>query len=162
MTNKDKARTARKRVGRQFAALPLAIQGGEVKVMLVTSRETRRWVIPKGWAETDLAPHELAAKEAYEEAGLIGNVDPKLIGYYRYSKRLRNGRSRPCKVGVFRLWVVQQLEDWPEREQRETRWFTPAQAAMKVDEGGLIKLLLDLAVGRDDANTQARAGVQHR
>ncbi|WP_159351304.1 NUDIX hydrolase [Roseomonas harenae] len=146
MTNKEMTRTAKKRVGKQFAALPLAIREGEVKVMLVTSRETRRWVLPKGWAEPDLAPHELAAKEAYEEAGLIGEVDPRPVGFYRYYKRLRDGRSRPCKVGVFRLWVTRQLEDWPEREQRETRWFTPAQAAMEVDEGGLVTLLLHLAI----------------
>jgi len=157
MTNKEKKRT-----GRQFAALPLAVQGGEVMVMLVTSRETRRWVLPKGWAEPHLAPHELAAKEAYEEAGLVGQVDSKLAGSYRYYKRLRDGRSRPCKVGVFRLWVSRQLEDWPEREQRETRWFTPAQAAMAVDEGGLVKLLLNLAIlEEDDANTTDRIGVRH-
>lgn len=115
-------------------------------VMLVTSRETRRWVLPKGWSEANLLPHELAAKEAYEEAGLIGQIDPKLVGSYRYDKRLRDGRSRLCEVGVFHLWVSHQLDDWPEREQRQTRWFTPAQAAMEVDEGGLVKLLLHLAI----------------
>lgn len=146
MTKKERTRTSKKRAGKQFAALPLAIREGEVRVMLVTSRETRRWVLPKGWAEPDLAPHELAAKEAFEEAGLVGKVDSNPIGFYCYRKRLRDGRSRHCKVGVFPLWVVQQLETWPEQGQRETRWFTPAQAAMEVEECGLVTLLLRLTV----------------
>jgi 8-oxo-dGTP pyrophosphatase MutT (NUDIX family) len=146
MPKKEKTRASKEHAGRQFAALPLAVQEGETKVMLVTSRETRRWVLPKGWAEPGLAPYELAAKEAFEEAGLVGEVDPEPVGFYSYDKRLRGGRSVPCEVGVFPLWVAQQLEDWPERKQRETRWFTPAQAAMEVEEGGLVTLLLRLAI----------------
>jgi 8-oxo-dGTP pyrophosphatase MutT (NUDIX family) len=131
--------------GQQFAALPLAVREGETMVMLVTSRETRRWVLPKGWAEARLAPHELAAKEAFEEAGLVGEVEHQAVGSYIYEKRLPGGRSVPCEVGVFPLWVERQLEDWPERRQRETRWFTLGQAALAVDEGGLVTLLLRLA-----------------
>jgi 8-oxo-dGTP pyrophosphatase MutT (NUDIX family) len=146
MPTKRKRRARKERAGQQFAALPLAVREGEAKVMLVTSRETRRWVLPKGWAEPDLAPHELAAKEAFEEAGLVGEVEPEPVGFYSYDKRLRGGRSVPCEVGVFPLWVERQLEDWPERGQRETRWFALAEAAMAVEEGGLITLLLRLAV----------------
>lgn len=146
MPKKNQARAPKERAGRQFAALPLVVREGETRVMLVTSRETRRWVLPKGWAEPDLAPHELAAKEAFEEAGLVGEVDPEPVGFYFYQKRLRDGRSVPCEVGVFPLWVERQLEDWPERGQRETRWFTAAQAAMAVEEGGLVTLLLRLAI----------------
>lgn len=116
--------------------------------MLVTSRETRRWVIPKGWAEKGVEPHALAAKEAFEEAGLVGEIGRKPIGSYRYLKHFRGKkatRSVPCEVVVFPLAVSRQLEDWPERGQRETRWFTPAEAAMLVEEGGLVTLLLGLA-----------------
>ena len=98
--------------------------------MLVTSRETKRWVLPKGWAEAGLAPHELAAKEAFEEAGLVGKVEREPVGTYRYEKRLHGGRTVPCEVGVYPLWVERQLDDWPERGQRKTQWFTLAQAAL--------------------------------
>jgi 8-oxo-dGTP pyrophosphatase MutT (NUDIX family) len=78
-------------------------------VMLVTSRETRRWVFPKGWAEADLKPHELAAKEAFEEAGLVGAVEPEPVGSYSYEKRLRGGRSVLCQVSVFLMRVERQM-----------------------------------------------------
>ncbi|MFC0407807.1 NUDIX hydrolase [Roseomonas elaeocarpi] len=141
MTNKLK-----KRLGRQYAALPYAEVDGEMRVMLVTSRETHRWVLPKGWAEKDLAPHELAAKEAFEEAGLLGAVSDRSIGSYHYNKRLRSGREIPCDVAVFPLRVERQVKNWPERRERETRWFTPAQAALEVEEAELVTLLLGLAV----------------
>ena len=142
---KRKSRTAKERSGQQCAALPLAVRGGETKVMMVTSRETKRWVLPKGWAEPDLAPHELAAKEAFEEAGLVGRIEEEPVGTYQYSKRLPGGRVVPCKVGVFPLWVERQLKKWPERKQRKTRWFTLGQAALAVEEGDLAILLLRLA-----------------
>jgi 8-oxo-dGTP pyrophosphatase MutT (NUDIX family) len=116
--------------------------------MLVTSRETRRWVIPKGWAEKKLEPHALAAKEAFEEAGLEGEIGREPIGSYRYAKLIRGKKatkSVSCEVVVFPLAVSRQLEDWPERGQRETRWFTLEEAAMLVEEGGLVSLLLGLA-----------------
>lgn len=133
----------------QYAALPLAIGAdGQRRVMLITSRETRRWVIPKGWAEKGISPPALAAKEAYEEAGLEGAVAPQPLGRYRYAK-LRRGKKGvkavPCEVVVFPFAVTRQLADWPEKAQRETRWFTPEEAALLVQEGGLAALLLGLA-----------------
>ena len=93
--------------------------------MLITSRATRRWVIPKGNPEKGLGPCEVAAKEAYEDAGLIGVVGREPVGTYRYAKRSGGRKSVPVEVEVFPLGVATQLEDWPERGQRETRWFTP-------------------------------------
>jgi 8-oxo-dGTP pyrophosphatase MutT (NUDIX family) len=145
MPNKLPLNPKKKRPGRQFAALPLGIQDGETMVMLVTTRGTGRWVLPKGWAEVGVAPHELAAKEAFEEAGLVGEVFPKAVGDFTSEKRLDNGQIVLCKVGVYPLWVTQQLENWPERHQRETCWFTLAEAALMVEEGGLVALLLSLA-----------------
>ncbi|MBD0273323.1 MAG: NUDIX hydrolase [Acetobacteraceae bacterium] len=143
--SKSKNRGKPDRSGRQFAALPFLLKEGETMVMLVTSRETHRWVLPKGWAEKRLSGPELAAKEALEEAGLIGEVAPDPIGSYGYAKRLPGGRVTPCDVQVFPLRVVRVLDDWPERRQRERRWFTLAGAAMAVEEGGLVALLLRLA-----------------
>ncbi len=138
-------RTASGQRGQQYGALPVADIDGELRVLLVTSRETRRWVIPKGWAEEGLTPGGLAAKEAYEEAGVVGEVTPEPIGCYSYSKRLKDGRRVTCDVGVFRMAVDHLLEEWPERYQRERSWFTPGQAAEKVAEVGLIELLRALA-----------------
>ena len=134
-----------RRKGKQFAALPYTERNGEMLVMLVTSRETCRWVLPKGWAEKDLSGPELAAKEAFEEAGLVGKVAAQSVGSYTYPKRLPGGRHLECKVKIFAMHVTHMMEDWPERHQRERRWFTLAQAAMAVEEGDLAALLLQLA-----------------
>jgi 8-oxo-dGTP pyrophosphatase MutT (NUDIX family) len=118
---------------------------GRRLVLLITSRETRRWVIPKGWAEKGVAPHEQAAREAFEEAGLQGEIGVKPIGSYRYLKRLQGGQTVPCRVDVFPLTVDHRLDDWPEKGQREATWLAPADAAALVDEQGLVALLLELA-----------------
>ncbi|MBK1661512.1 NUDIX hydrolase [Paracraurococcus ruber] len=142
-----KRRIAKHRLsGRQCAALPLAERGGELQVLLVTSRETRRWVLPKGWVEEPAPPHEQAAREAYEEAGLVGEVAAEPVGRYVYDKRLPGGRILPCEVEVFPLRVLRQLKSWPEKRQRRTAWFTLPQAALVVEEGGLAMLLLRLAL----------------
>jgi 8-oxo-dGTP pyrophosphatase MutT (NUDIX family) len=127
--------------GRQCAALAFADRDGEIQVLLVTSRETRRWVLPKGWAEDGLAPAVLAAKEAFEEAGALGEVAPEPIGTYRYRKRLEAGAGVACEVGVFPMRVARLLEEWPEATERERRWFSPQEAAERVEEAGLADLL---------------------
>jgi len=122
-------------------------------VMLVTSRETGRWVLPKGWAKKRLSGSELAALEAFEEAGIEGLIGVTSIGVYRYAKRMPGGDAILCDVDVFPMDVRELLDDWPERGQRERRWFTPAEAASLVEEAGLIQLLLTMADtgGRDSA-----------
>lgn len=126
----------------QFAALPCRIATcGRLEVMLLTSRETGRWVIPKGWPIKGLKPHEVAAREAYEEAGLLGSITGKRpVGIYHYEKQRPRG-GLLCEVQVFLFRVDQQLDDWPEKGQRETRWFGLAEAAGRVDEGGLAELV---------------------
>lgn len=129
----------------QYAVLPYRTDGaGKVEVMLLTSRETKRWVIPKGWPITGLEPHLSAAREAYEEAGLIGFPSPQAIGYYDYGKRMKGGKIVPARVEVFPLAVQTQLETWPEYHERETRWFSIEEAAGSVHEGGLANLILAL------------------
>src|SRR5437868_11388014 len=102
---------------RQVAALPFRHQDGRAEVLLVTSRETRRWVIPKGWPMKGRKPHASAAREALEEAGLIGKVGKTPIGTYRYDKRLKGGEATPCAVEVFPLEVKSQRKHWPEQKQ---------------------------------------------
>ncbi|SDB07893.1 hypothetical protein SAMN02927895_00119 [Belnapia rosea] len=112
--------------------------------MLVTSRETRRWVLPKGWTEK-CGGSKQAEREAYEEAGIRGRITAEPIGAYAYPKRLPDGATVTCEVDVFPLAVDELLDDWPEKSQRERRWFTLPQAAMAVQEGGLVTLMLSLA-----------------
>lgn len=140
--------TGKPTLKKQYAALPITLVDGEMQVLLVTSRGSRRWIIPKGQPEPKLKPHQLAAKEAWEEAGLIGQVRPRSIGSYLSEKRLLDGTAEPCLVRVFVMDVQRQMDEWPEKHERETRWLSPAQAAMKVTEGGLVEILLSLAAPR--------------
>lgn len=127
---------------RQVGALPFRHGGdGKTKILLVTSRESRRWVIPKGWPMKGRKPFEAAAREAYEEAGLRGAVGKRPIGLYLYQKRLRNLDTVLCQVKVFPLEVRKQLKHFPEARQRELRWFTPSDAAEAVSEPGLAALI---------------------
>lgn len=126
----------------QYAALPFRIgSDGLPEILLLTSRETHRWVIPKGWPMKGMKPREVAAREAFEEAGLVGEiVGKKPVGIFHYQKQIGEA-SRLCEVRVYLLRVDRQADDWPEKPQRETRWFNPQEAASKVDEGGLSELM---------------------
>jgi 8-oxo-dGTP pyrophosphatase MutT (NUDIX family) len=138
--------TVKRRRRQQYAALPWRSDGdGRMLVLLITSRETRRWVLPKGWAERGVKPHEQAAFEAFEEAGLEGEIGAVRLGSFRYDKQLRGGRSIPVRVDVFPLEVERRHDDWPEKGQRDAIWVTPEEAATLVEESGLAAILLDLA-----------------
>jgi 8-oxo-dGTP pyrophosphatase MutT (NUDIX family) len=133
---------------RQIAALPIRrAVDGPVEVLLVTSRETGRWVIPKGWPWPELADHEAAAVEAWEEAGVRGPVEDRSLGYYSYDKRLSD-RVLVVRVVVFRMEVAEEAPVWPEAGERRRAWFTPAAAAEAVAEPELKALLLALAADR--------------
>jgi 8-oxo-dGTP pyrophosphatase MutT (NUDIX family) len=126
----------------QFAALPWRrLPDGAVRVLLITSRETRRWVIPKGWPMTDRTPSEAAAQEAYEEAGVSGDATSDPIGGYVYAKRLRNGDVQSVQVEVYGLEVFVEQLAFPEQGQREKLWTTVNDAADKVDEPELKALI---------------------
>lgn len=126
----------------QFAALPWRLdERGMRQIMLLTSRETHRWVIPKGWPMKGKKPAEVAAQEAFEEAGLIGKiVGKKPLGNFHYPKRLTH-HTILCEVRVYLFRVEQQREAWPEMSQRETRWFDANEAAGLVDESGLAAII---------------------
>jgi len=109
--------------------------------MLVTSRETRRWIIPKGWPHKGRTPHRSAAREAYEEAGVVGRVRKDPLGFFLYEKHLRTGSIVVCNVQVFALEVQRQRRNWPERHVREIKWLSPGQAARAVREPMLAKII---------------------
>ncbi len=124
----------------QYAALPYRDEG-ELEVLLVTSRETRRWIIPKGWPMASCHAWESAAREALEEAGVEGAVSHTPVGTYIYDKRLAGGVLVPCSVEVFALKVARQRKQWREKDQREVRWVPIAEAIEMVQEQGL-KIIL--------------------
>jgi 8-oxo-dGTP pyrophosphatase MutT (NUDIX family) len=123
----------------QYAALPYRLRNG-VEVLLITSRETGRWVLPKGWPMKGRKPHAAAAREALEEAGIKGKVGKSAIGSYRYGKRLAQG-IMACTVEVYPLAVEQQMSRWPEQGQRTLAWFSATDAAGLVEEADLASLL---------------------
>jgi 8-oxo-dGTP pyrophosphatase MutT (NUDIX family) len=116
-----------------------------VEVLLVTSRQTGRWIIPKGWPIKGFKPAETAAQEAYEEAGVRGDVSGRSLGRYVYEKRTEDRvASFPCEVQVFPLLVKTQLKKWPESGQRRVRWLRVPEAAAVIEDGDLRKLILAL------------------
>ncbi len=119
----------------QYAALPYRqSRGGAPQIMLVTSIRSKRWIIPKGWPMKRKRPHAAAAREALEEAGVVGRVGKKPLGTYSYRKRLKGGGSVVCEVKVFPLKVSGQRKRWREAGKREVKWFSPARAARLVGE----------------------------
>ncbi len=124
----------------QYAALPWR-SGDGLEIMLVSSRETRRWIIPKGWPMAGRSGAATAAIEAVEEAGLLGEISETPIGDYVYFKRFTLGEER-CRVEVFPLRVVRQRENWPEKDQRTTQWFPASEAALLVSDPGLGDLIV--------------------
>lgn len=126
----------------QFAAVPLRAGEHGVEVLLVTSRGTGRWIVPKGWPMEDKRPHRVAEIEAYEEAGVVGKARKKAIGRYDY---LKDG-AVPCRVAVFALPVGGLLETWPEDRERKRRWFPASDAAALVEEPELRRIILEIAL----------------
>jgi 8-oxo-dGTP pyrophosphatase MutT (NUDIX family) len=126
----------------QYGALPYRISKGRgAEFVLVTSRETHRWIIPKGWPKNNKSPHHSAAHEAFEEAGVLGNVGRRSVGSFFYKKRLKSGRCVECEVHVFPLEVTRQKKEWPERQQRRVKWLSAPKAAERVKDPVLSKMI---------------------
>jgi 8-oxo-dGTP pyrophosphatase MutT (NUDIX family) len=128
----------------QVAALPILIgQDGDIQVMLVSSRETGRWVIPKGWTSSRMTDPKAAEREARQEAGLTGKIERYPVGYYRYRKVLPQN-TRIVEVAVYVLWVRKQHKSWSEQKERTRIWTSIDSASKLVREHGLKKLLSEL------------------
>lgn len=131
----------------QFAALCWRMRRDKVEVLLITSRDTGRWVIPKGWQVTGMDGPASAAQEAWEEAGVTGAVGTRTLGRYGYDKVLTDVMSLPCAVAVYPLRVAALARKFPERSERRRKWFTAEKAARKVAEPDLRALLHEIAAG---------------
>jgi len=137
-----------KAVGVQYAALPYRIEAGQVRILLITSRGTQRWVIPNGWPTNGLKPNEAAAVEAMEEAGAVGEIEAAPIGSYRYLKALKADEEIAVQVIVFPLRVDHIAGDWKEQGQRRSQWFRHQRAAALVAEPALRRLIQDFGADR--------------
>ena len=143
MSNRGKAPGAKRL---QYGALPYRVSNGaRAEFMLVTSRETRRWIIPKGWPKKGKSPRQSAAREAFEEAGVRGAVGRHPVGSFTYAKRLKNGGVVQCEVRVFPLEVRHQNKEWPEKQERRVKWLSAAKAAERVKQPRLSRIIRRLA-----------------
>jgi len=144
---------------RQIAALPYRTDNSAVdapvRIMLITSRETKRWVIPKGNIGSKKLPHSAAAQEAEEEAGILGSTCPTPLGSFRHRKKKRNGASVWIDVDVFPFAVTEELITWDEQHERERRWFSLEEAADAVDEEDLSNLIRSFGAADFRAATRA-------
>lgn len=124
----------------QFGALCWRVLDGKVQILLVTTRRTRRWVVPKGWPMDGETPASAAETEAFEEAGVEGRALDRCLGIFTYTKEME-GDDLPCVVAVFPLKVKKILSDWPEKSVRSRRWERPRKAARLVQEPELARIL---------------------
>lgn len=129
----------------QFGALCWRMHRGRVEVLLITSRDTGRWVIPKGWPIAGKTPAQSAAQEAWEEAGVTGEGDEVALGLYAYDKTRKAKEALPCVVSVYPLRVDALAKRFPERKERRRRWFATEKAAKLVAEPELRAMLAGLA-----------------
>jgi 8-oxo-dGTP pyrophosphatase MutT (NUDIX family) len=114
----------------------------EVEVLLMTSRDTGRWVIPKGWPMNGKCSHEVAAREALEEAGVRGTIEKETLGSYTYAKVLKDGLTVSCKVQVYVLEVSELAKNFKEKGERTLEWVSCDEAVKRVREPELRDLFL--------------------
>ncbi len=130
----------------QAAALPWRMAKSGPEVLLVTSRQTGRWILPKGWPDTGEPLARCAEREAFEEAGIRGRTSGDDIGSYFYGKASPSGLIRRCEVFVFPLEISETEKRWPEKSVRDRRWLKPSEAAKRVAEPALAELIAEFAV----------------
>ena len=116
-------------------------RNSQLEILLITSLNSKRWILPKGWPEAELSPADNAAREAFEEAGVTGKVGPQPVGTYHYLKEKKDGTGVPCSVDVYALAVTKQLDDWPEKNVRDLAWMPVEQAVAQISEPGVRQIL---------------------
>lgn len=141
----------------QYAALCWREGASGVEVLLITSRDTGRWVIPKGWPMQGLSPENAAAREAWEEAGVEGVVSPVSLGRFGYLKEMAANPAVPCAVAVYGLRVENLARKFPEKAERKRQWFRPDEAATLVREPELASLIQGFSPPHESRQPPARA-----
>jgi len=125
----------------QVAALPFRKRRGRMEILLITSRETKRWVIPKGWPMEGRTDYNAAKQEAFEEAGVKGRIGKMQLGHYIYMKRLNSGEMGTMRTVVYPLEVEKMLGSWPEKKDRFRSWFEVDEAVEALSDEGLAAIL---------------------
>lgn len=132
-------------IARQYGVLPWRFSNdGRLQILLITSLKTRRWIIPKGWPMKGRPPFMTAAMEAFEEAGIIGDISLSELVDYRYDKILKDGTALPCLVTLFGFRVRGTLTHWKEGARRTRRWFDVEDAAELIDDDELADFVATL------------------
>lgn len=127
----------------QFAALCYKTHNDGVRVLLITSRRTGRWIVPKGWPTDGLTPAQSALKEAWEEAGVIGKPRDMCLGLFSYRKDFDGDLDLPCVAMIYPVKVKSLAQEFPEAGQRKRRWVSRRKAAQMVSEPELARILHD-------------------
>lgn len=135
----------------QFAALCYRIKRGKVQILLVTSRGSKRWIVPKGWPMEGKTPADSACHEAWEEAGVTGKPDGPCLGVYSYAKEMGSMDDLPCLAMLYPVAVKSLAKKYPERGQRRRRWVSRKRAAKMVAERELAQLIMDFDPGPGEA-----------
>ena len=129
----------------QYAALPWRIVDCALEVLLITTRNTRRWIVPKGWPIAEYTPQACAAFEAMEEAGVAGVVEAEAFGTFHYDKLRKSGEVLACKVYVYPMKVTRRRRQWPEKRARDCEWCSVEEAISRIKETGLRRLIKKFA-----------------
>ena len=124
----------------QFGALCYRQKDDKLQFLLITTRGTGRWGVPKGWPMEQRTPARTAALEAFEEAGVEGQLNPQCIGIYTYAKN-RGGDGLPFVVAMFPLRVKRMLRSFPERGQRKRKWVSRKKALQMIEEPELRQMI---------------------
>ena len=139
----------------QFAALCYRFKGDRLQVCIVTTRNTGRWILPRGWPTHKQTAHDGAAIEAFEEAGITGQVFPDAVGTYVYDKPIDDGIA-PVLVVVYAIHATDAAKKWPEKKQRKRRWVSLKKAAAKLQEPGLKHIVASFDPARLDVAPRAQ------
>ena len=124
----------------QFAALCYRVKDDKLQFLLITSRKSGRWIVPKGWPMDGETPMDAAATEAYEEAGVRGKIQPRPVGVFSYY-RVKSSNELPCIAVVYPLKVKKVLNRWPERKERERKWVSRKKAMAMIDDPDLCAII---------------------
>lgn len=139
----------------QYGAICWRKAEAGLDVLLITSRETGRWIIPKGWPIKGTSAAASAAREAWEEAGVEGKLSETCLGVFSYQKIMPQDQSISCTVAIYGLRVEKLSRRYPEQRQRRRKWFAAREAAGLVAEPELSALLLALNHDAQDAGAVA-------
>jgi 8-oxo-dGTP pyrophosphatase MutT (NUDIX family) len=120
----------------QSGVIPYRVHNENIEILLITTRDRQNWVIPKGGICKGMSPPASAAKEAWEEAGIIGQVDINKLGAYKYRKR-----GKIYQVHMYLLLVDMLSEEYPEAGQRQREWLDISIAIQLVKQNSLKRIL---------------------